>query len=362
MKKGFTLLEMLAVIVVISILSLIILPNITGQFADKKEEISKVSQKIILSAAELYANETGNTYQTITINDLVEAGKLEQPIIDQKTGKEISLTKEISIDALGNACIVGIDGCDRITYKQYKNGEIVYFNPVKGKKCGDYTETNSTTGTKIGCMKWYAFNDSSDSNKVNLLLDHNTTPAVDWNSECINTEMKEVKIALESDTIGWKQLARLITADEIAKITGAKDALDWTSDKEFKNNPVKGTNISFFYFDGADGTNIYWEEQVVSAQVTSKYTWLYDNTFVCTRYGCNLSDDNKYIHNGVLTHIYGYWTSTPSVDYVTNISPPNDRRAWRVYNNGGLGDDPVCLTMEGIGVRPVITVEKYKLS
>ena len=44
MKKGFTLLEMLAVIVVISILSLIILPNITGQLADKKEEISKVSQ------------------------------------------------------------------------------------------------------------------------------------------------------------------------------------------------------------------------------------------------------------------------------------------------------------------------------
>ena len=129
MKKGFTLLEMLAVIVVISILSLIILPNITGQLADKKEEISKVSQKIILSAAELYANETGNIYQTITINDLVEAGKLEQPIIDQKTGKEISLTKEISIDASGNACIVGIDGCDRITYKQYKNGEIVYFNP-----------------------------------------------------------------------------------------------------------------------------------------------------------------------------------------------------------------------------------------
>ena len=133
MKKGFTLLEMLAVIVVISILSLIILPNITGQLADKKEEISKVSQKIILSAAELYANETGNTYQTITINDLVEAGKLEQPIIDQKTGKEISLTKEISIDASGNACIVGIDGCDRITYKQYKNGEIVYFNPETGK-------------------------------------------------------------------------------------------------------------------------------------------------------------------------------------------------------------------------------------
>ena len=41
MKKGFTLLEMLAVIVVISILSLIILPNITGQLADKRKKLVK---------------------------------------------------------------------------------------------------------------------------------------------------------------------------------------------------------------------------------------------------------------------------------------------------------------------------------
>ena len=203
MKKGFTLLEMLAVIVVISILSLIILPNIMGQLADKKEEISKVSQQIILSAAELYANETGNTYQTITINDLVEAGKLEQPIIDQKTGKEISLTKEISIDASGNACIVGIDGCDRITYKQYKNGEIVYFNPETGKKCAS-SEAVNTTGTKIGCMKWYAFNDREGNATVNVILDHNTTTRIAWNSTGNNSEMKEVADALKKDTSPWK--------------------------------------------------------------------------------------------------------------------------------------------------------------
>ena len=193
MKKGFTLLEMLAVIVVISILSLIMLPDIAGQFADKKEEISKVSQQIILSAAELYANETGNTYQTITINDLVEAGKLEQPIIDQKTRKEIPLTKQISIDASGNACIVGIDGCDKIKhYKEYENGEIVYYNPETKKKC---EKANSTTGTKSGCMKWYVFNDDGENAAVNVILDHNTTTNVAWRS---------TKTTLENDTSNWK--------------------------------------------------------------------------------------------------------------------------------------------------------------
>ena len=324
MKKGFTLLEMLAVIVVISILSLIILPNITGQLADKKEEISKVSQQIILSAAELYANETGNTYQTITINDLVEAGKLEQPIIDQKTGKEISLTKEISIDASGNACIVGIDGCDRITYKQYKNGEIVYFNPETGKKCAS-SEAVNTTGTKIGCMKWYAFNDREGNATVNVILDHNTTTRVAWNLTGSNSEMKEAKEALKTDTSNWKSdlNPRLITANEVAKITkhptfdASKENQDW------------------FCLDTNKPDTTNWCSK---AQGTSKYAWLFDYTCDCTSYGCNKADSST----------QGYWTSTPKKD-VSTI-------AWLVDIYGALRFDYVGFTDRGI--RPVITISK----
>ena len=325
MKKGFTLLEMLAVIVVISILSLIILPNITGQFADKKEEISKVSQKIILSAAELYANETGNTYQTITINDLVEAGKLEQPIIDQKTGKEISLTKEISIDASGNACIVGIDGCDRITYKQYKNGEIVYFNPVKGKKCAS-SESKSTTGTKGGCMKWYAFNDMEGNVTVNVILDHNTTAKAAWNSTESNSEMKEIAEALKSDTGNWKSdlNPRLIEANEVAKIT---ENTGFDANKE---------NQNWFYLDSNNQT------QIANSTNKSKYAWLFDYTYGCTDYGCNT----------FVSDTYGYWTSTRKID--------NSISAWSVGSNGNLGNSFVTETDDG--VRPVITISKSKLS
>ena len=324
MKKGFTLLEMLAVIVVISILSLIILPNITGQLADKKEEISKVSQKIILSAAELYANETGNTYQTITINDLVEAGKLEQPIIDQKTGKEISLTKEISIDASGNACIVGIDGCDRITYKQYKNGEIVYFNPETGKKCAS-SEAVNTTGTKIGCMKWYAFNDREGNATVNVILDHNTTTRIAWNSTGNNSEMKEVADALKKDTRTWKNTARLITANEIAKIT-EKTGFD-----------ASKKNQDWFCLDtNQPDTTSY----CAKAQGKSKYAWLFDYTKECTSYGCNVSDSST----------WGYWTST---QYVNSI------HVWFVARNGRLDVNSASST--GHGVRPVITISKSNI-
>jgi len=326
MKRGFTLLEMLAVIVVISILSLIILPNITGQLADKKEEISKVSQKIILSAAELYANETGNTYQTITINDLVEAGKLEQPIIDQKTGKEISLTKEISIDASGNACIVGIDGCDRITYKQYKNGEIVYFNPETGKKCAS-SEAVNTTGTKIGCMKWYAFNDREGNATVNVILNHNTTTRVAWNLTGSNSEMKEAKEALKTDTRTWENPARLITANEVAKIT-KHPTFDATQSGQ-----------SWFCLDTNKPDTTNWCSK---AQGTSEYAWLFDYTYDCTSYGCNKADSSN----------YGYWTSTPKKDDSTI--------AWRVFRNGALSYTYVTDAVNGI--RPVITISKSDIS
>ena len=318
MKKGFTLLEMLAVIVVISILSLIMLPDIAGQFADKKEEISKVSQQIILSAAELYANETGNTYQTITINDLVEAGKLEQPIIDQKTRKEIPLTKQISIDASGNACIVGIDGCDKIKhYKEYENGEIVYYNPETKKKC---EKANSTTGTKSGCMKWYVFNDDGENAAVNVILDHNTTTNVAWRS---------TKTTLENDTSNWKSdlNPRLITANDVAKITGNTG---WDASKEEQPR---------FFLDSNNQT------QTASSTKKSKYDWLFDYTNDCARFGCNTQDSST----------DGYWTSTP---YMTSSYGSNSGYAWVVNYSGSLEDTNVDGSGRNYGIRPVITISK----
>ena len=71
-------------------------------------------------------------------------------------------------------------------------------------------------------MKWYAFNDDDKSSTVNVILDHNTTAKVDWNSTGSNSEMKEVADTLETDTSKWKSdlNPRLIEANEIAKITG----------------------------------------------------------------------------------------------------------------------------------------------
>ena len=89
---------------------------------------------------------------------------------------------------------------------------IVYFDPTNlSKKC---TAENSvsTTETKEGCMKWYIYNDDDDTYK--LILDHNTTARVAYNSNNVNTSMLEVAEALDKDIANWdsriKESARLI--------------------------------------------------------------------------------------------------------------------------------------------------------
>jgi prepilin-type N-terminal cleavage/methylation domain-containing protein len=211
----------------------------------------------------------------------------------------------------------------------YENGTAVtavYYNPETGKKCDDYTEKNSTTGTKSGCMKWYVFNDKEGNATVNVILDHNTTAGVAYNSTGSNSEMKEVKKALENDTKDWKNTARLITANEVAKITGNTG---FDASKE---------NQDWFCLDTNQPDNTSY---CAKAQGTSEYVWLFDYTNGCTSYGCNTSDSNT----------WGYWTNTPYKD--------NSIYAWHVGSSGHLGNSDV--TISGRGIRPVITISKSNI-
>lgn len=113
-KKGFTLIELLAVVAIIAILSLVTLPTIINQYSDKTEQISDVTKKMILSAAELYASENNMNYGSVTLNDLVKDEKLESPIKDYKTGKEIPLSTKINLDNNGNACFASDSDCEYV--------------------------------------------------------------------------------------------------------------------------------------------------------------------------------------------------------------------------------------------------------
>ena len=357
-NKGFTLIELLAVIVILALIALIATPIILNIIKDAKRSAAKDSAYGYIDAVEKYIvlakTQTGDYKLELVptedkeltcktkeecIKDTGLIGEVNKTIKGTKPskikliikGSEVSTGTEITVDGF----VFTYDGKklteagetkeeekeeekeDVKKYKVYTNGTAVYYNPETGKKCSK-EEAKSTTWTKSGCMKWYAFNDDDKSSTVNVILDHNTTAKVVYNSS---------GVALETDTSNWKSdlNPRKITASEVAKITGHPPVDAYRAGVSIcldTNQPATTTHCS-------------------KAQGTSKYAWLFDYTVGCTRYGCNKADSNT----------EGYWTSTPNIDDSTY--------AWYVDNNGILGNCRMAYT--GHGIRPVITISKSNI-
>ena len=346
MKKGFTLIELLAVIVILAIIALIATPIILGIIEDARKGSIEASANGYIDAveynsarSELKGNEISDGIYNINDLDIDVDG--EKPAYGEVT---IEKGKVENATFVINGYTVNYDGTkarvegNAPTYKVYENGTAVYYDPVLGEECKE-ADAISTTGTKTGCMKFYTFNDEGKySDKVNMILDHNTTPLVAWNSLGTNTEMKEVKEALENDTSNWKdkKTVRLITADEVAKITGNATF-----------NSKISTTSEYFYFETNTST--------IPNSYSNIYSWLYEYTHSCASYGCNIADENKYEYSteGLINYIYGSWTSTPVAGstYYT----------WIVDRCGRLDDHNVG-DWQYYGVRPVITISKSLIS
>lgn len=100
MKKGFTLIEMIAVVLIMGLLTLIVFPMILNQVQSQKQNVSDASLQIIYAANQLYLSENNNEYPMITgatycvsLETLVNDGKLKKPLKDFSTGKEIALNQ-----------------------------------------------------------------------------------------------------------------------------------------------------------------------------------------------------------------------------------------------------------------------------
>ncbi len=234
-----------------------------------------------------------------------------------------------------------------IVRSMFANGTVVYYNPVSGSECNlteYYANPNaSQTGKKSGCMKWYTFGDSVAATSLNMILDHNTTAIVQWNSSGLNMGgPNQVLTTLKSDTSTWTGVstrtdshslsnglanytinystyrARLITAKEIATIQGNTSF----------NEKTTLTTALFYINNFGQGMGAYY--------------WLFDHTLACLPYGCTIADATT----------YGYWTST--------AVPGSALYAWKVDNLGHL--DILSVALLVYGIRPVITIPKTSIS
>ena len=385
-KKGFTLVELLAVIIILSLLALLTSTAVTKLVKDAKNDLNSTQIELIKSAAQTWGADnllglpSAGECSYLTVKNLKDYGLLDSNLKNLNTNEKISDEVQIKISTTNNTnsnklittyevnpTHESVEGC----YQQiYNNGEEVYFNVLTGESCteDDYREDNSITGynginnagNQTNCLKFYAFLDNG-SRTLNLLLDHNITDSVMWsNSETTTSTNGPIDVIdqLQKDTNEWQGTltpknyknktsnasyiidyngykARLITAQEIAKITGADKSADLLWDES--------TSRDWYYFDTAKPS---FSTSCTDNDENTKciYGWLYDRTGLnCKTNGCLNNSDSS---------ILGYWTGSSSMDSLSV--------AWLINNTGRIESLEVN-TNNSIGIRPVIEVSKSKL-
>ena len=392
-KYGFTLIELLAVIVVLAIIALIATPIVMNTIKNAKKGaaertadnyVKAVEQKVAESRIDgtKIANGTYNIQPDGNLCPASGCGENDKDkiTIDMSGNKPTSGTVTISNGEVSSTDTTMTVGDYDVKYNQgknkyeasekgnttpdtpqptkiYTNGEVVYFNVTTGEKCSNYTETQSNIGVKVGCMKFYAFNDDG-KDTVNLILDHNTTETVAWNSSGSNASgPKEVLKQLNDDTKSWvgTKTPSNYTMDQTGQTSNAKYTIDYSG---YKARLITDNEIAQITgnttWDEKTANNIYYLDSKTTTESTTckrgnisgcKYGWLYDRTRdSCTNFGCLNNSDQE---------IYGYWTASSRA--------ADSTLAWFVGFSARMNGNDVRIAF-GNGVRPVITVLKSNLN
>ena len=376
-RKGFTLTELLAIIILLGLIAFIAIPVVNNMIEDSKKEAAKVSTlsyvKAINDQNDLYKLDS-NKYvkiQSGNIKDINVYVKGETPtegnVTISSTGEVTNLeicihgynviyeNNEVEVGSKCESSTIAFNGTYVAPTSNDTHKGIVYLDPTDlSKKCN---ASNSLSSGKIGCLKFYVFNDE-DETVYKMILDHSTTPRIQWISEEDyvkaggtaseygtngNTSKGPITIMsqLEKDTTGWNGNPRLISANEVAHLIGVDTILQWDSSKP--NGTSIGTQVSWFYFDGSGTTYSNtngWQKQTATGTNKSKYAWLYDYT-LCSGYGCNNSESGEEYEQ------HGYWTSD-AASGGTNV--------WRIGRAGALSS--YNSSNPAFGLRPVIEIPK----
>lgn len=146
-KNGFTLAEILGVIVIIGLLLIIVAPILIGRIKNNQDLVNEAGNKIIYDAARQYVDENPNNYllgnkYCISIKTLVNNGKLTSPVVDLKTGKNIE-----DHSVLATLYMTGIKDFKIFSKNECENVEVL--KPIGSDKPKIKVSSNNCSDGKV---------------------------------------------------------------------------------------------------------------------------------------------------------------------------------------------------------------------
>ena len=124
-KKGFTLVELLAVVVILSILMVLVIPNIKDAFTSGKNKLDDINKKQVEDAAKIIINEVLYCNMSAETKELLGTNSCKEARTKLVNGLTVNINK-LNIDDFRKQCEGEITiKIDNDTYKEEINTDNV---------------------------------------------------------------------------------------------------------------------------------------------------------------------------------------------------------------------------------------------
>ena len=370
MRKGFTLVELLAVMVVLAVLALIATPVVLDIIESVKESATLRSAEMYLSAVEnsimkqnmLTAGSFNPNLCTINSGNLNCSGTEVKVDVNGETPKDGSVLRfekgkivEVKFIYENNTVVQNSSGILEFLTKFCKLVEDV--DSSNSITAGDKYECEVKNGTKYNF--YVLTNPTNPTSEINLIMDRNICEdgktatesnkcLVAWQSSRVAADGPTTAMDfLYNATSDWENVPSIIMNydDRINYQEG------YTEDKSYGKIITEGNITKITNYSDTSTIKAYenlkaripYKSEVAESNGNNEYIYEYLDGSSWTGSGTQPTNN--------ISGIYGYWTLSSHYDDMIH--------AWYIYSMGyintGVSDFRINES-NAIGIRPVITI------